>query len=95
MKKRPEDRLHQNLKETRKRIDLIDQRLLRLLNQRMRLALELREIKKELEKKIYDPEREKELLDRLKSLNTGPLREEELKRIFQTVIKVCRQVQQR
>ena len=94
MKKGPENRTRQDLNEMRKKIDLIDRRLLSLLNQRMRLALELRKIKKESGKKIYDPKREKELLDRLKSLNAGPLQEEELKRIFQTVIKVCRQAQQ-
>ena len=65
--KRGSIRSFQKLKKKRKEIDLIDQKLLTLLNQRLRIALEIGKIKKEMGKKIYDPEREKEVLERLKS----------------------------
>jgi chorismate mutase len=57
------------------------------------MALEIGKIKKEMEKKIYDPRREKEILDRLKRKNKGPLKEEDLKKIFTTIMKVCRRSQ--
>jgi chorismate mutase len=44
-------------------------------------------------KKIYDPVREKEILDRLKRKNKGFLKEEDLKKIFKTIMKMCRQSQ--
>jgi chorismate mutase len=57
------------------------------------MALEIGKIKKEMGKKIYDPRREKEILDRLKRKNKGPLKEEDLKKIFTTIMKVCRRSQ--
>ena len=44
-------------------------------------------------KKIYDPRREKKVLERLKLKNKGPLKEEDLKKIFTTIMKVCRKSQ--
>jgi len=81
------------LKKKRKEIDLIDQKLLTLLNQRLRIVLEMGKIKKEMGKKVYDPKREKELLERLELKNKGPLREKDLKEIFKTIIRVCRRSQ--
>jgi len=43
--------------------------------------------------KIYDPRREEEVLERLKIKNKGPLHEEDLKKIFKTMMKVCRESQ--
>ena len=93
MKKMGESDLLQELEKKRKEIDLIDQKLLTLLNQRLRITLEIGKVKKEMGKRIYDTEREKEILDRLKRKNRGPLKEEDLKKIFLTIMKVCRQSQ--
>jgi len=57
------------------------------------MVLEIGKIKKEMGKKIYDRRREKEILDRLKRKNKGPLKEEDLKKIFTTIMKVCRRSQ--
>ena len=93
MKKKTQSDLSQKLKQKRKKINLLDQKLLSLLNHRLRIALEIGKIKKELGKKIYDPKREKEVLERLKRKNKGPLKEEDLKKIFRTIMKVCRDSQ--
>jgi chorismate mutase-like protein len=85
--------LFRELKKRRKEIDLIDQKLLTLLNQRLRHTLEMGKIKKEMGKKVYDPKREKEVLERLKSKNKGPLKDKDLKEIFKTIIRVCRRSQ--
>jgi chorismate mutase len=55
--------------------------------------LEIGKVKKEMGKKIHDAEREKEILDKLKRKNRGPLREKDLRKIFKTIMKVCRQSQ--
>ena len=89
MKKRTELELFKNLKEKRKDIDLIDQKLLSLINQRLCITLEIREIKEEMGEKIYDPEREKEVLGKLKLKNKGPLEAKELKKIFGTIMEIC------
>jgi len=93
MKKETRSDLTQKLKKNRKELDLIDQKLLTLLNQRLRIVLEIGKIKKEMGKKIYDPKREKEVLEKLKRKNKGPLKEKDLKKIFTTVMKVCRRSQ--
>jgi len=85
--------LFRELKKRRKEIDLIDQKLLILLNQRLRHASDMGKIKKEMGKKVYDPKREKEVLERLKLKNKGFLKEEDLKEIFKTIIKICRRSQ--
>ena len=54
MKKETQSNFSKKLKEKRKGIDLIDQKLLILLNQRLRIALEIGKIKKEMGKNIYD-----------------------------------------
>lgn len=81
------------LKENRKKIDLLDHKLLTLLNQRLRLATEIGKIKKEMGKNIYDPGREKEVFEGLRRKNRGPLKEEDLKKIFATIMKACRKSQ--
>jgi chorismate mutase len=93
-KKAAQPSLAKRLKENRMKIDLIDQKLLGLLNQRLRIALGGGKIKKEMGKNIYDPKREKEILEKLSLRNRGPLTEDDLKKIIVTIIKVCRQSQQ-
>jgi len=85
--------LSEKLKDRRKKIDLIDRRLLKLLNQRLIVALEIGKIKREIGEKVYDPKREKEVLRRLKIKNRGPLNEKDLEKVFRTIMKVCRRSQ--
>ena len=89
--------LAKRLKENRMKIDLIDQKLLGLLNQRLRIAQKIGNVRKEMGIKIYDPGREKEVLERLrlrlKSSNKGLLEARDLRKIFPAIIKVCRRSQ--
>lgn len=89
--------LSQKLRERRRKIDLIDRKLLSLLNQRLRIALEIGKIKKQMGAKIYDPKREKEVFERLrlrfKSRRKGLLKENDLDKIFRTIIRACRRAQ--
>jgi len=86
--------LAKRLKENRMKLDLIDKKLLALLNQRLRIALEIGKVKKKMGIKIYDPGREKEILQRLRlrlrSSNKVLLKEKDLEKIFATIIRVCR-----
>jgi len=93
MKKEVRSDLSWKLIKRRKELDLINRKLLTLLNQRLRISLEIGKVKKEMGKKIYDAEREKEILDRLKRKNRGPLEERDLRKIFMTIMKVCRRSQ--
>jgi chorismate mutase/prephenate dehydratase len=83
----------QALRERRKQIDLIDRKLLSLLNRRLSIALEIGKIKKERREKIYNPKREEEILRRLHLINRGPLKEEDLRKIFKKIMMMCRKSQ--
>jgi len=87
--------LSKKLKRKRREIDLIDQKLLSLLNQRLRIALEIGKVKREMDRKIYDPLREKKILKRLVLRNKGPLKTKDLEKIFRTTLGVCRKSQNR
>jgi chorismate mutase len=93
MKKTVDPEGLQKLKRKRIKIDSLDRKLLILLNKRLRIALKIKKVKKEMGKKIYDPKREKEILDRLKRKNKGPLKDGDLKKIFRMIMKVSRHSQ--
>ncbi len=81
------------LKRKRKEIDLIDRKLLDLLNQRLCIAMEIGRIKKEMGEKIHDSKRETEVLERVRTRNKGPLKEKDLKKIFKTIMGISRRSQ--
>lgn len=78
-----------SLEDLRSGIDRIDARVLQLLNERARLAIEVGHRKKGGGLSIYVPEREKRIFQRLKALNDGPLRPESVQAIFREVISAC------
>ena len=93
MRKESRPDISQKLRKKRRKLDLLDQELLTLLNRRLRIGLEIGKIKKRIGKKVYDAEREKEILDRLKRKNKGPLKERDLRKIFLTIMWVSRKSQ--
>ena len=82
-----------SIEDWRKRIDEIDGKLLELLNERTRCVIEVGKIKKVQNLRIYDPQRERDILHRMKQQNAGPLDEEGLQRLFERVIDECRRIE--
>ena len=68
-----EERLVDPLEDLRKKIDALDDALVRLLNARAACALEIGRFKKEIGLAIYQPSREAEVLGHVQSINPGPL----------------------
>ena len=62
-----------SLDDLRKEIDELDAELVRLLNERLKRALEIGELKAQGDAEVYVPAREKAVLDRVNLLNDGPL----------------------
>ena len=81
------------LLELRGEIDIINQEVLKLLNQRAEVVLQIGELKRQNSMKIYDPGREKEIEDNLAELNTGPLPDESVIKIFREIISASRDLQ--
>ncbi len=83
-----------NFDKLRKKIDSLDQEILDLLAERGNIALEIRELKAENSVGVYDPVREKLIEKKLKELNSGPLADDAVLRIFREIISACRSLQQ-
>ncbi|MBL0702481.1 MAG: prephenate dehydratase [Sulfurospirillum sp.] len=83
----------ENLNEHRKKIDDIDNQILKLLNRRMKSVEEIGKAKQTTGTSIYRPEREKEILDRLKSLNSGKLNTKAIDAIFLEIFAVSRNLE--
>ena len=81
------------INQIRKRIDLLDDVLLRIFNERARLALEIGYAKKELNLPVFDPAREKRIFSRMKEDNPGPLDNEAIVRMFERVIDESRRLE--
>ena len=82
-----------DIEHWRKEIDDIDAELLRLLNMRARLALEVGALKHAADLPCCDPERERSVLQRLQDLNDGPLDKRAVDKVFRRIIRESRRVQ--
>jgi chorismate mutase/prephenate dehydratase len=77
-----------DLKNLRAKIDALDERLVKLLSARARLAQSVGKLK--MGAAVYRPEREAQVLRRLKTLNGGPLPDRALQRIYIEIMSACR-----
>jgi chorismate mutase len=82
----------QPLQRRRNEIDRLDNQLLRLLNQRARIACELGAIKIASGLPAYDGRRERQVLARVCAENEGPLGPESVANIFRRVILETRRI---
>uniref|UniRef100_A0A7C4EP68 Bifunctional chorismate mutase/prephenate dehydratase n=1 Tax=Thermodesulfovibrio aggregans TaxID=86166 RepID=A0A7C4EP68_9BACT len=82
------------LQNLRDKIDGIDRKILTLLNERAKIAIKISEIKKAKELSFYDPVREKNIIDNLLKLNTGPFSDETVKTIFREILSATLALQE-
>lgn len=81
----------EKLQAIRERIDALDEQLQLLINERASLAKEVAEVKLAAgeDAVFYRPEREAQVLRRVKERNQGPLPAEEVARLFREVMSAC------
>lgn len=79
--------------EIRKRIDLLDDVLLRIFSERARLALEIGRRKQGLGLPVFDPAREKRIFARMREDNPGPLDGGAIVRLFERVVDESRRLE--
>lgn len=76
------------LKSIRDEIDALDARVVALLNERAKLAQRIGHLKQSAI--AYRPEREAQVLRRVRELNQGPLSAESVTRLYTEVMSACR-----
>lgn len=80
------------LKSLRARIDTIDDAILKLVSERAGIAQQVGRAKKG--EKIYRPEREAQIVRRLRESNPGPLDGDTVERLIREVMSACRALEQ-
>lgn len=81
------------MEDLRLRIDAIDRKMVRLLNERAGCAIALGGIKQKRGLPIYQPAREEEVLGNVQRTNGGPLEPEALRRLFERIIDESRRIE--
>jgi len=82
------------IEDWRVKIDNLDKRLLELLTERANCVLAVGKIKSERNMQVFDPEREKRIIQSILGDNKGPLDDDALRRIFERIIEECRRIEQ-
>lgn len=83
-----------DLDQLRRAIDAVDLQILKLLHERVRLVMAVGEYKRERDMPVYDPERERVLLERLCRAAEPPLDAETIRRIFERLVDESRRIEQ-
>jgi chorismate mutase-like protein len=79
-----------SLADWRRRIDEVDKKLVELLNERSRCALEIGKLKQAANIPLYQPDRENEVIANAERNNPGPLSDAAIRRLFERIIDEAR-----
>jgi len=77
----------------RRRIDEIDRKLVELLNERARCAIEIGHLKRASGLPVYQPQREQEILANAERDNRGPLENTAIRRLFERIVDEARSLE--
>ncbi len=83
------------IEDWRRRIDEIDRKLVELLNERSRCAMEIGRLKHQSRLPLYQPDREQEILANVERANAGPLPDTAIRRLFERILDEARSVERR
>jgi chorismate mutase len=84
------------LEDFRRDIDRVDEVIVRLLNERARVACEIGRLKRAAGVPVYQPEREKEVIAHVRAIAVeGPLGPEAIVRLFERIIDEARRLERR
>ena len=82
-----------DIEDWRRKIDELDRKLVELLSERARAAVEIGRLKRNTSMPIYEPDRERIVFTNVQETNPGPLPGRDLVRIYERIIDVMRNIQ--
>ena len=82
-----------DISDWRKQIDDLDRKLVELLNQRAAAAIGIGRLKRNTDLPIYEPQREREVIENVQRINGGPLAGRDLAQIYERIMDVMRSIQ--
>ncbi len=83
------------ISDWRRKIDELDEQIVRLINQRAEAAKAIGQLKQKDTLPVYEPQREKVVFDHVRGANQGPLSDTELIHIYERIIDVMRSLQKK
>lgn len=81
------------ISDWRKKIDELDEQIVRLINQRAEAAQAIGKLKQKSSLPVYEPQREKDVFEHVRHSNPGPLSNTEIVDIYERIIDVMRALQ--
>jgi chorismate mutase len=88
-----QDEAQEKLEEYRLMVDVVDRRIVELLNERTRVVEEIGRVKREAHLPIYEPKREDMVFANITASNQGPITAAGVRRIFERIIDEARTIQ--
>ena len=79
-----------SIESLRARMDEINLKILRLISARASVAIEIGRLKHHESGEVYQPVRERAIIEKMIAENPGPLTDEQVKRIYVEIISACR-----
>lgn len=83
------------ISDWRKKIDEVDEQIVRLINQRAEAAHAIGALKQKSELPVYEPQRENDVFEHVRRSNQGPLSNTEIVDIYERIIDVMRALQKK
>ena len=83
------------ISDWRRKIDEVDEQIVRLINQRAEAAQAIGLLKKESSLPVYEPKREQSVFEHVRRSNAGPLSDAEVVDIYERIIDVMRALQKK
>jgi chorismate mutase-like protein len=77
----------------RKKIDSLDEQIVRLLSERAAAAVAIGELKQRNGAPIYEPDRERVVYEHVRATNPGPLSAAQVQDIYERIMDVMRSLQ--
>jgi len=82
-----------DIEDWREKIDKVDTQILELINKRSEFSIKIGKIKVHNGLPIHSPEREKTIMKRMQKINSGPLSDDGVLRIFERIIDESRKLE--
>ena len=82
-----------DISDWRRKIDELDRKLVKLLNERAQAAHEVGKLKRGIGMPIYEPDREQTVFENVRRANRGPLSDDDLAGIYERIMNIMRQIQ--
>lgn len=82
-----------DIADWRDKIDELDRKLVELLSERAKAAVEIGRLKRNTSMPVYEPDRERIVFANVQQANPGPLPGRDLVRIYERIIDVMRNIQ--